>query len=68
MGILKKINKFRKSKKEEETQKRINAFMEEYKALSKKHGLDIAPSLHISEKGIIPIVKLVNVEQTEQKK
>jgi len=31
--------------KEEDKQKRINSFVEEYKVLSKKYGLDLQPNI-----------------------
>ncbi len=62
MGILSKIGKGQKKREEEQNRKKVEAFIAEYKELSKKHGIDIAPSLNITQTGIVPIVRFIKVE------
>lgn len=47
---------------------RCKAFFEEYIPLTKKHNLDFASFLVNDSRGIIPIVKLVDVTEKEEKK
>ena len=62
MGFLKKQNKANKQQ-EEENKKKVEAFVAEYRELSKKHGIDIAPSLNITQNGIVPIVRFIKVDE-----
>ena len=62
MGILSKINRGQK-KQEEENKKKVEAFIAEYKELSRKHGIDIAPSLNITQNGIVPVVRFIKVDE-----
>lgn len=67
MGFLNKSRRALK-KNQEEKEAKVKAFLEEYKALSQRHGLDISAGLEYTEQGIRPIMRIVEIKKPEETK
>ncbi len=57
-----------KKKKQLENEAAILAFMNDYREVAKKHGMDFALYLDYSKQGIRPVAKVIKVELNEQNK
>ncbi len=67
MGFFKKEKRgLKKAQLEQEA--KIKAFLEEYKALSIKHGLDIAAEIEYQRVGIRPVLRVVEIQQPPSQK
>lgn len=55
------------TKVDDAEQKKAQAFLDEYKILSKKHGIDFQVQLQYTKGGISPIMVMIKLDENESK-
>lgn len=71
MGLTKLFNrgiKKAEKKAEDELKARFDAFLKDYKELVDKHKIDITTTLNITERGIMSVLKLIEVPASTEAK